>query len=67
MYDEEQIKQLLARGTELLDGFMESMIWASNQREAIINKLREDHHAGKISWEHFEEMMEAVIEEEKLV
>ena len=65
---EDQAKQLLAdveRLMEDLSQFLKSVEAASERRQAMVNKLKGDHKAGKISWEHFEEMMEAAIEEEQ--
>jgi hypothetical protein len=65
---EDQAKQLLAdveRLMEDLSQFLKSVEAASEQRAAMVNKLKEDHEAAKISWEHFEEIIEAAIEEEE--
>jgi hypothetical protein len=69
MNDDEQTKQLLADFRRLmqdLSQFLESAEAASKKREAMVNKLKEDHDAGKISWEHFDEMIEAAIQDEEL-
>ena len=44
---------------------LKSVEAASERRQAMVNKLEGDHKAGRISWEHFEEIIEAAIEEEE--
>jgi hypothetical protein len=66
--EEEQAEQFLAdfkRAQEHLSRFFKSAEAERDKRVALVNKLVEDHNAGKISWEHFDEMMEAAIEEER--
>jgi hypothetical protein len=50
-----------------LEEFLKSSEGKSNQRNELVHKLASDHRQGKISYAHFAEMIEAAIEEEKVL
>jgi hypothetical protein len=58
----EQLTSLLTKGLAHLLDWQEA---TTQERKALADKLERDHNAGKISWEHFDEMMEAVIADEE--